>query len=244
MKHESYVPFAIRAVTYKQGAPHFIASDQKQSLQIRPGGDGLELLPGVSPAIERPADPPIRFGPSKKFLMRRDEAKPWGAQRRVVEETIAGKTKQYVLPQSNCREWPIARPKATINPCGEIAEEIGPAQVVGERLWFGKTFYDSEGMTGIGGFGYFDPADGAFKIFSPPEIADWSVSAILVEQDAVWLGLLYRGEYGGKPGGLLRWDSATHQITRIPVDSIRELHRTFQRSHLCRYGGGHCRAAG
>lgn len=31
-----------------------------------------------------------------------------------------------------------------------IEETIGPAQIEGDKLWFGKTFYDGEGNSGMG----------------------------------------------------------------------------------------------
>src|SRR5580658_3200125 len=51
----------------------------------------------------------------------------------------------YPLPQSPKKQ-----------PDSEFNETIGPHQVEGNRLWFGVTFYDGEGWTGTGGFGYFD----------------------------------------------------------------------------------------
>ena len=91
-------------------------------------------------------------------------------------------------------------------------EEIGPHQLEGSRLWFGKTFYDSEGSSGVGGFGYFDAATAAYRLYSPPEIQRWSVSAILVEADCVWMALYRRGEYGNSSGGLLRWDRKSGHV--------------------------------
>ena len=85
-------------------------------------------------------------------------------------------------------------------------EQIGPHQIEGGLLWFGKTFYNGEGMTGTGGFGYFDTTTASYRLFAPSEMAEWSVSAILVEPEAVWLALYHRGEYGNYPGGILRWD--------------------------------------
>src|SRR5208283_2680147 len=75
-------------------------------------------------------------------------------------------------------------------------------------------FYDGEGWTGTGGFGYFDPATASYHLYALPEIAAWSVSAILVEPDCVWLALDRRGEYGNYPGGLMRWDSNTQTVRR------------------------------
>ena len=84
-------------------------------------------------------------------------------------------------------------------------EGIGPYQIVEDRFWFGKSFYDSEGSSGIGGFGYFDPEEKRYVVFSPPEIIPWSVSALFVDEKSIWLGLMHRGEWGGSPGGLLQY---------------------------------------
>jgi hypothetical protein len=105
----------------------------------------------------------------------------------------------------------------------------------GDRLWFGKSFYNSEGLTGVGGFGYFDAAARSWKIYSPPEIQRWSVSAILVEHDAIWLALYRRGEYGNSSGGLLRWDRRTEQV--------EVLDRKLSADHIARCGDALCMGA-
>lgn len=142
----------------------------------------------------------------------------------------------YPLPQSDRKTWQAARPddaKAFIRlNAPEMNEQIGPHQLEGDRLWFGKTFYNGEGLTGVGGFGYFDTATRSYKLYSPPEILRWSVSAILVEPDSVWLALHRRGEYGNTPGGLLRWDRQTKQVQHF------ELHGVV--SAIARSGGALC----
>jgi hypothetical protein len=50
-------------------------------------------------------------------------------------------------------------------------------QPEGDKLWFGKTFYDGEGNSGVGGFGYFDTADRQYYLFTPPEVVDCAISA-------------------------------------------------------------------
>src|SRR6185437_10296527 len=102
----------------------------------------------------------------------------------------------------------------------EMNEQIGPHQLEGDLLWFGKTFYNGEGLTGVGGFGYFDPNTREYRLYSPAEIQKWSVSAILVGRDYIWLGLEHRGEYGNTAGGLLRWDRNTEEVTRHGVDAV------------------------
>jgi hypothetical protein len=62
--------------------------------------------------------------------------------------------------------------------------------------------------------------------FSPPEVARYEISAILVEPNAVWIALDRFGEDISKaPGGLIRWNRVTHEMQRYAlefvVDSIR-----------------------
>ena len=71
----------------------------------------------------------------------------------------------------------------------EFQDRIGPRAADGDRLWFGKTFYDGEGVEGVGGLGYFDAATSRFEILTSPLIADWSVTAIHVEPEHIWLAL-------------------------------------------------------
>ncbi len=52
------------------------------------------------------------------------------------------------------------------------------------------------------------------------EFKNWSVSAILVEPDSVWLALQRRGEYGNQSGGVLRWDRRSQQVVRYDSPSV------------------------
>ena len=97
----------------------------------------------------------------------------------------------------------------------EIHDSIGPWQREDGRIWFGKSFYDGEGRTGVGGFGYFDMNERKLHLFAPPGIADWSASAIDVGPDAVWMALVQNGEYGGSSGGLLRYDRQSGAVRRF-----------------------------
>ena len=142
----------------------------------------------------------------------------------AVEQPAPLDKKYPPLPQSDFETWRKARPDdyasgARFN-AAEKNEEVGPHQLEAGRLWFGKTFYNSEGLTGVGGFGYFDETSRSYRIYSPPEIQRWSVSAILVEADCIWLALYRRGEWGDDAGGLLRWDRKTEQVQQFKVGSI------------------------
>lgn len=96
----------------------------------------------------------------------------------------------------------------------------GPSVREGTRTWFGKSFYAGEGHTGTGGFGFRDAATGESKLFTPPEVVDWSVSAMAVEPEAVWMTLVRRGEWGDQSGGLLRYDRATGTVRKSPFADL------------------------
>ena len=130
----------------------------------------------------------------------------------------------HALPQSSYDEFARARPQRVKDGYArddtKIQESIGPWQMLDGVLWFGKSFYDGEGITGVGGFGYFDKGKQEFRIFSPPEIADWSVTAMLVEADSIWLGLAWHSEWKGFAGGLLRFDRATERVEKVALRDI------------------------
>jgi hypothetical protein len=128
------------------------------------------------------------------------------------------------LPRTTYDQFAAARPRRVKDGYGragtEIKDSIGPWQQEDGRIWFAKTFYDGEGSTGVGGFGYFDISKGRLRMFAPSEIADWSVSAIDVGPDAVWMALVQNGEYGGSSGGLLRYDRQTDAVRRLGLPDI------------------------
>ena len=156
----------------------------------------------------------IHFGPSGAFMLAQEQ----GKNRWSITDNQG---KEYPLPQSTFDDFAKARPQRVkdnyVRENTIIEETIGPAQTEGDKLWFGKTFYDGEGNSGMGGFGYFDASDRQYHLFAPPELADDSVSAILVEPDAVWLGIVRNGEYGGSPGGVFRYDRKTQTVLKYEL---------------------------
>ncbi len=210
----------------------FSSADDAPILVFRPAeGGGFEAVPESewAPEIDDAfgtwwsnAGGPVRFGPQGRFSVET-------AADRGGEEAIGVRegTDFYRLPQSDAEEWRAARPEKQRwgADSAEFEEVIGPRQVFDGRLWFGKTFYDSEGYSGVGGFGYFDPSARRYVIFSPPAIRDSSVSSLLVEKDTVWLGLKFRGEWGDSSGGLLRWDRRGRPARKFDTPLVRFIGR-------------------
>lgn len=162
----------------------------------------------------------------------------------IVETLPSGGTKFYPLPQSSYDEYKRLRPdEARINSITAVnysrQEVIGPHQVEGQKIWFGNNYYDSEGDTGVGAFGYFDTSTRQYTLFSPPEVAGYEVSALLVEPDSVWLGLdSFTEDISTVPGGLVRWDRSTHAAHFYPLEfAITKIQRDGDSLRLeTRYG--------
>jgi hypothetical protein len=184
------------------------------------GTVGIELQRRLDIKDEQP-EPPV-FGSSGSFTLRYEED-ALASPRPVIVEQHGTEKRRHELPPSTYEEFAQARPdrvKQGYSPGAILNEHIGPWKLEGNRLWFGKTFYDGEGHTGIGGFGYFDSETGKYRLFAPPEIAGWSVSALDVGVDAVWLALMHRGEWGNTGGGLLRFDRRSETAQKLDLPDL------------------------
>jgi hypothetical protein len=205
--HFSFPSFAAERVL---PGPKFVmkAGERRLLVDIDAASGDPRVTSAAAPLAEEESD--FAFG---RFRLVRQKNR-YGSDYPV----IVGDGAAYPLAQSDSQTWQRARPDeadAHLQPDpAEMNEQIGPHEMDGGLFWFGKTFYNSEGLTGVGGFGYFDPATASYHLFAPPEMAAWSVSVIRVERDCVWLALYRRGEYGNYPGGLLRWDRNTQSVRR------------------------------
>ena len=264
--HFSYPPFQVSQVLQGPQGPQFVMSDTQQLLLVETcaGNPDLRVVPKEQARLTLsripveefladwanrlyrtpvlpPVDPPA-FGLRKRFRLVKEQNKD-GFESQIVMEKTGSKESKYPLPQSELKTWQLARQDDIANgiPADQplISEEIGPHQLEGNRLWFGKTFYNGEGRTGVGGFGYFDAATRSYRLYSPSQIHRWSVSAMRVEPDFVWLGLYHFGEYGGDPADLfLRWDRKTEEVRRFKVRSfINQISRHHDALYLSGFQG-------
>ena len=208
----SYLPFAMHRGFASTAAVVLVGSDTRRMI-----------------AVEYKIEPEPAFR-----VLRGADAQPWlnrvktssgtvgvdGTAMIFVEPVIAPPPKFIpALPRTTYDQFARARPGRVENGYARevttIADTIGPWQREDGRIWFGKSFYDGEGQTGVGGFGYFDLKDRQIHMFAPAEIADYSVSAIDVGPDAVWLALIRNGEWGGTGAGLLRHDRQSGALHRF-----------------------------
>jgi len=109
---------------------------------------------------------------------------------------------------------------------GEIEGDIGPFVLDGHGIWFASTFYDGEGVSGVGAIGSFDISTRKYDMRYLPEIAPWSGSAILLDGADLWIGLMRRPEGAEYGAGLLRYNITTGAVAKYPVaDYIHTIDR-------------------
>ena len=243
VKQITYDSFYVSPIRWDKGVPFFIGCDFRRIVAIRPGAtaanfevaggeEARRILAGVPKHIDPWGPGPfrtLRFGPNLRYAAIQKAG--WENRRSIVRRTTSG-VKDVPLPAVTPAEYARLRPdmvKGGLWDSGGIRGDAGPVQLAEGRLWFGKTFTDAADDTGVGGFGYFDPVTARFRIFSPPEVRAWSVSAMLVERDAVWLALMLDGEYGLRGGGVLRWDRRTQAVIKYPLEPFSWA--------MARYGG-------
>lgn len=171
---------------------------------------------------------PVAFGPGGRFRLEQSKDGFGTRSHGIVEDRGSGRTKFYPLPQSTPQDYfrlraaDLKRNPFTADSY-EREETIGPYQAEDGRIWFGKTFYDSEGERGVGAFGYFDTSTRAYTLFSPPEVASCEVSAILVEPRWVWVALdRFVEDISTYPCGLVRWERTTHRVKMYPLEFVVE----------------------
>ena len=153
----------------------------------------------------------------------------FGIRSHGILERTPSESKLYPLPQSDFETYKRLHaadlkymlPQVLTAKDYEGLEVIGPHEVEGNRIWFGNQYYAGEGERGMGAFGYFDMETRKYVLFSPPEIARWEVSALLVQPDAVWLALDHFGEdISTSPVGLVRWGRDNHSVRSYPLEFV------------------------
>ena len=134
----------------------------------------------------------------------------------------------YDIKGKSCKFYPMPvpgndilkryRPDRAAHGCG-LNDKLGPFQKLGDRIWFCKNFYGGEGQCGVGAAGFFDTKAKVFEILYSSQTAKWSCSAILAEENTVWMGLQHIGEGSVSSGGLAAVNPATGEAVIHEVPS-------------------------
>jgi hypothetical protein len=121
----------------------------------------------------------------------------------------------HPMPNSSYQDFANARPRRVRDGYREgdtkINESAAAWQRVDGGIWFGKTFYDGEGSSGVGDVGFLS-SDGQYTWLRLSEMADWSASALLLESSTIWVARVNKGEGELLSGGLLEYDRRTRVV--------------------------------
>lgn len=140
-----------------------------------------------------------------------------------VWELAPGHRRLHALPVPTYGSFANLRPKSAQWLEVEfitLEAGIGAFQVVRDTVWFGTTFYDGEGTTGVGAVGSFSLDTRRYDIRHAPALADWSTSALAVVDGVLWLGLVLHPEGASYGGGVLRYDTRSNSTRRYPVPDV------------------------
>lgn len=149
-----------------------------------------------------------------------------------IYESRAGTIKFYPLPQPSFELFAERRPERVkqgyTKEYTRLENHVGPWQRAGKKILFGLQFYDGEGANGLGGYGQFDIETKKYELNYLPEIAEWSVSSLYVDDDLLWLGLSRQTE-GFHPGnGLVAYNRKSGQIASYPTPGIVNVIRKWR----------------
>jgi hypothetical protein len=196
-----------------------------------PTGDSLDLgfLPNPLSPAEFAARLLLRAGDSggvAAFLVTGAEVNKRGAkvQYAGVYELARGRHHLHALPVPDYARFARLRPGRVRDGYTEgfidLEAGIGAFQLARDTVWFGTTFYDGEGTTGVGALGSFALATRRYDVRYLPGLADYSTSAIAVDGGVLWLGLVVYPEGAPRGAGVLRYDRRTGATRRYALPEV------------------------
>ncbi|MFL5594404.1 MAG: hypothetical protein ACJ785_07325 [Gemmatimonadaceae bacterium] len=157
-------------------------------------------------------------------IVTRLEVKPPWISATEDASYLPSELRDHPMPVSSYAEFARARPKRVRDGYDKAGthfeEKPGPYQIAGNRIWFGKVFYDGESLSGVGGVGYFDKTLNKYSFAKIPELVDWSTSALVLDDGTIWAGLVTHPEGADIPGGLIRHDFKTGATRKFPIEEV------------------------
>ncbi len=137
------------------------------------------------------------------------------------------------LPKSARPPQPSLLHRAT-----RIDVRIGAHARLGDTVWIATAFRDTDKTTGIGALAAFDLRSRSWRMEYVRELSDWSTSAMLAEEETLWIGLCRHLPEEVAPGGLLRYNLNNGSCDHNPLPArIYHIARLFGRLHLATENG-------
>lgn len=219
-----YGMVALTSSSVRNGSIVYTGSALGRGYRISIGSAGMKISDGPAPPDVLPQPVSLRLGDGRTLL---------------ISNTPAGGSHQVagfaMIAKSGARQF-FAAPIPTMamdrkmrpgeQAPGEIENDIGPVALDGSIVWYANRFYDGEGTSGVGAIGAFDVRTGKFEIRYLPEMAAWSGSAMRLDHEDLWIGLMRQPEGSAFSGGLLRYSRKTGAVAKFDVpDYINTIDR-------------------
>lgn len=207
----SLLPFdePLRGIV-ESGDTVYLLTDSREWYRRTPGGDWAGRR-----RPRRMYEPPEGVRPLHPRLPQ-FRVVPGGIEELRLEDTLF-----IPLDLPDLEHYRRARPEhAEWVPAPEIRVDVGPVTAHEGRVWFGLTFYDGEGLDGVGGIGWFDPASREAEMIYPDALADWSVSAIAGADGEIVLGLARYPEGATVGGGIGRYEIAGGTLRTLDLPGV------------------------
>lgn len=101
---------------------------------------------------------------------------------------------------------------------GSFENEIGPHITINNNVYFGISFYDGEGITGVGGIGIFNLKNNKYEIHYIEEIANKSIDKMFFYEDELWCTLYQGGEGAEYHHGVMKYNISDkkYQVYDVP----------------------------
>jgi len=194
------------------------SGDKHETIQIEPHRDSKPAFRILEDDPSKPPQDDAAHGPGGEVVTLSNT--PLGQSHRPSGFVVrsGGSQKFYAVPVPTMAQYRDLVPEK--QPPGEIENDIGPWVQDHYRIWFANTFYDSEGVSGVGAIGEFDIASRRFEMHYLPQIAPWSGSAIMLDGDDLWVGLKRRPEGADLAAGVLRYNIRTGAVSTWPLTDL------------------------
>lgn len=230
-----------RIYSYHDGTQRVVPNERKRHYSYNSGSGEtlgfakLHFWVPLSVVEENMITIPGPGGAVYRFLAWNDNVSPnssGGPKQSGIFVSKEGAVSFYELPQPKYELFKQHRPRRVAHGYKKdtttFANELGPMALVGRKILFGIQYYDGEGYTGVGGFGYFDIDSYSYELRYIPEIASWSVSAMHVEGNNLWMGLTGNPEGAPYGGGLVRYNLHSGKMARFDVPGVVNVIRRWR----------------
>ncbi len=219
-----YGMLALTSSTVRNGTVVYTGSALGRGYEISVDFPNYKIKDGPAPPDRGPQPVSLRLPDGRTLLLTNT---PVGQTHQPAGMTIIDKSGKREFYPAPVPTMALDRKMRSSEPAPfEIENDVGPVAMDGSTVWFANRFYDGEGTSGVGAIGAFDVRTRQFEMRYLPDIAAWSGSAMRLDGDDLWIGLMRQPEGAAFSGGLLRYNLKSGAVAKFEIpDYIHTIDR-------------------